>query len=167
MTLITPSHVDIFSPLDAPPLRRKLQILPHILSSTYQPSPERKHWVMSSLENMTFQDSYHPLSQIELFMRELVDAHPETACLINLGRRAEGRDILGLIILRGVDDDSEEDIGGKKRRAEDAKEFGRHSLTHTDLLAYFVHMYFSFLRDLIIYLRQGLPYHTCTSTMWL
>jgi hypothetical protein len=71
---------------------------------------------MSSLENTTFHDSYHPLSQIELFMRELVDAHPETARLINLGRSAEGRDILGLTISRGVDDDSEKDIGGKKRK---------------------------------------------------
>ena len=72
---------------------------------------------MSSLENTTFHDSYHPLSQIELFMRELVDAYPETARLINLGRSAEGRDILGLTISRRDDDDSEEDdIGGKKRK---------------------------------------------------
>ena len=76
---------------------------------------------MSSLENMTFHDSYHPLSQIELFMQELVDGHPETARLINLGWSAEGRDILGLTISSGVDDDREEDIGGKKRRAEDEK----------------------------------------------
>jgi hypothetical protein len=71
---------------------------------------------MSSLENTTFHDSYHPLSQIEFFMKELVDAHPETARLINLGRSAEGRDVLGLTISTGNDDDSEEDIVGKKRK---------------------------------------------------
>ena len=71
---------------------------------------------MSSLENTTFHDSYHPLSQIENFMQELVDAHPETARLINLGRSAEGRDILGLTISTGDDDENEECNGGKKRK---------------------------------------------------
>ena len=53
---------------------------------------------MSSLENTAFHDSYHPLSQIESFMHELVDMHPETARLTNLGRSAEGRNVLGLTI---------------------------------------------------------------------
>jgi hypothetical protein len=63
-----------------PPLPRKLQILPHITTQISVPiiNPHlRKKWIMSSLENTTFHDSYHPLSQIELFMRELVDAHPK------------------------------------------------------------------------------------------
>ena len=97
-------------------------MLPHITTQisvpTINPTGLRKNWVMSSLENTTFHDSYHPLPQTENFMQELVDAHPETARLINLGRSAEGRDILGLTISTGVDDDVEEGngLGGKKRK---------------------------------------------------
>jgi Zinc carboxypeptidase len=76
---------------------------------------------MSSVENTTFHDSYHPLSQIENFMQELVDGHPETARLINFGRSAEGRDILGLTISTG-DDESEEVNGRKKKRKRKQKE---------------------------------------------
>ena len=71
---------------------------------------------MSSLENTTFHDSYHPLSQIESFMHELVDTHPETARLINLGRSAEGRDVLGLTISTGDDNENEEDNGEKRKK---------------------------------------------------
>jgi hypothetical protein len=70
---------------------------------------------MSSLENTTFHDSYHPLSQIESFMQDLADAHPETASLIKFGRSAEGRDILGLTISTG-DDESDEVDGAKKKK---------------------------------------------------
>ena len=70
---------------------------------------------MSSLENTTFHDSYHPLSQVENFMQELVDAHPEIARLINLGRSAERRDVLGLTLSTGDEDESEECIGGQKK----------------------------------------------------
>jgi hypothetical protein len=76
---------------------------------------------MSSLENTTFHDSYPPLSQIESFMQELVDMYPETARLVNLGRSAEGRDILGLTISTGDDDESEEGDGEKKKRKKKKK----------------------------------------------
>ena len=48
-------------------------------------------------------------------MQELADAHPDTAHLINFGRSAEGRDILGLTISTG-DDESEDVNGGKKKK---------------------------------------------------
>ena len=76
---------------------------------------------MSTLENTTFHDSYHPLSQIESFMLELVDTHPETARLINLGRSAEGRDVLGLTISTGYDDESEEDNAETRSRRKKKK----------------------------------------------
>jgi Zinc carboxypeptidase len=94
-------------------------MLPHITTQISVPiiNPTHliKNWVMSSLENTTFHDSYHPLSQIEIFMQELVDSHPETARLTNFGRSAEGRDILGLTISTG-DDESEEVNGRKKKK---------------------------------------------------
>ena len=79
------------------------------------PNHLRKNWVISSLENTTFHNSYHPLSQIENFMQELVDAHPEIARLVKFGRSAEGRDIQGLTISTG-DDEREEVNGGKKKK---------------------------------------------------
>ena len=39
-----------------------------------------------------------------IFMQELIDTHPETARLVNFGRSAEGRDILGLTISTGEDE---------------------------------------------------------------
>ena len=102
-------------------------MLPHITTQisvpTINPTHLRKNWVVSSLENTTFHDSYHPLPQIENFMQELVDAHPETARLINLGRSAEGRDILGLTISTGDDDKVDDCNGlGEKRKKKGQKE---------------------------------------------
>ena len=103
-------------------------MLPHITTQIsvpiINPTHLGKNWVMSTLENTTFHDSYHPLPQIENFMQELVDAHPETARLINLGRSAEGRDILGLTISIGDDDESEEFNGEKKKRKKKKKKKG-------------------------------------------
>ncbi|KAF8799186.1 peptidase M14 [Phlegmacium glaucopus] len=114
----TPSYVDIFSPLDAPPLPSEMRTLPHITTQISvpitTPIPLTTNWDLHSLENTTFHDSYHPLSQIESFMQELADAHPNTARLISIGRSAQGRDIFGLTI--SARDKSEKDHGKKNKR---------------------------------------------------
>ena len=62
----TPSYINLFSPLDAPPLPCKLQDLPHvttqILAPFITPTHLTKKWDTLSLENTTFHESYHPLS---------------------------------------------------------------------------------------------------------
>ena len=65
------------------------------------------------MENTTFHESYHPLSQIEDFMREIADAYPQTASLINIGRSAEGRDIFALTISA---EEIVEDYGERKKK---------------------------------------------------
>ena len=116
----TPSYIDIFSPLDAPPLPPTLQSLPHITTQISAPVISTNHlktdWNLSSLENTTFHDSYHPLSQIENFMRDLADTHPQIAHLNILGRTAEGRDIFGLTISTGLYDDEHKETKKKKKK---------------------------------------------------
>jgi len=80
-----------------------------------------KNWDMSSLENTTFHDSYRPLPQIEFFMKELVDTHPETVRLINIGRSAEGRDIFGLTISAGENDKSGQEIAENRKKKKKKK----------------------------------------------
>ena len=100
-------------------------MLPHTTTQIsipiINPTDLRKNWVMSSLENTTFHESYHTLSQIENFMQELVDAHPETARLINLGRSSEGRNVLGLTISTGDNVESEEGNLWKKKKKKGPK----------------------------------------------
>ena len=82
-----PWHLACYSivrrPLDAFPLPRKLHYLPHVTTQISVPfiSPThlRKKRDLSSLENTTSHESYHPLSRIEDFIQEMTNAYPQTA----------------------------------------------------------------------------------------
>ena len=54
-------------------------------------------------------------------MRQLADRHPETMRLINLGRSAEGRDVLGLTISEAEEEEREEGNGTKKKKKKKKK----------------------------------------------
>ena len=73
------------------------------------------------MENTTFHESYHPLSQIEDFMRELADTYPQTASLISIGRSAEGRDIFALTISA---EEIVEDFGERKTLGRQREKLG-------------------------------------------
>ena len=81
-------------------------------------------WDLSSLENTTFHDSYHPLSQIEQFLQQLAHMHAETARLINIGRSAEGRNIFGLTISTGNGESEQGTVEKKKVRRTKGEKFG-------------------------------------------
>lgn len=51
-----------------------------------------------SPSNATFHARYHPLAEIEGFMRELAAAYPEQAAIVPLGHSGEGREMLALEI---------------------------------------------------------------------
>ena len=51
-----------------------------------------------SPSNATFHARYHPLDEIESFMRELAAAYPDQAAIVPLGHSGEGREMLALEI---------------------------------------------------------------------
>ncbi|KAF8148038.1 peptidase M14 [Crassisporium funariophilum] len=117
----TDSYVDIYSPPDSLTLPTELRDLPHtttpISSETPTPRKLQTAWDSISLENTTFHDTYHPLYEIESFMRQLNSTHANFR-LANLGHTAEGREMLGLTISNGP---YEEEEGKKKKKKKKGK----------------------------------------------
>jgi hypothetical protein len=59
----------------------------------------RRHWdVLLSPSNATFHERYHPLEEIESFVRDLVAAYPRQLSLVPLGHSGEGREMFALEI---------------------------------------------------------------------
>ncbi|KAH9896913.1 hypothetical protein C8Q73DRAFT_687752 [Cubamyces lactineus] len=58
-------------------------------------------WNLSTLANSTYHSVYHPLYEIEDFMRDLANTYPHVVELINIGHSAEGREMIAMHLSRG------------------------------------------------------------------
>jgi len=72
----------------------------------------RSEWNITSLANTTFHEAYHPLFEINSFLNQLSNAHPNITSLLSLGHSAEGRDMTALAISTGPY--KNQGIGGKR-----------------------------------------------------
>jgi len=58
----------------------------------------RVRWDVVSPSNATFHEQYHPLGEIESFMRDLAAAYPRQVTVVRLGHSGEGREMIALEI---------------------------------------------------------------------
>jgi hypothetical protein len=56
------------------------------------------HWDVASPSNATFHARYHPLDEIESFVRDLAAAYPQQVAIVPLGHSGEGREMFALEI---------------------------------------------------------------------
>ena len=66
---------------------------PHIT-----PSEAGTRWDVASPSNATFHTQYHPLDEIQSFVRDLAAAYPNQVTIIPLGHSGEGREMFALEI---------------------------------------------------------------------
>ncbi|KAF8066532.1 peptidase M14 [Lyophyllum atratum] len=123
------SHVDVYSPSSAPALPPALRAIPHALQSNIS-TPEHTtyaartsmEWDRLPLKNTTFHTAYHPLFEIDIFIRELEELHPDLVQVNSLGHSGTGREMLGLTISKGRNATSEDkgprQQGKKKKKPE-------------------------------------------------
>jgi len=121
--------VDIYSPPGGPLLPKELIGMPHTVTSvpTKNSTPRRlrANWETESFTNSSFHDYYHPLDEVELFLKQLSSTHSNTTQLKTIGQSSEGKDIFALSISSGGY--SEEDDTGKKKRR---KKKGKRAIPH-------------------------------------
>ncbi|KAG6885190.1 hypothetical protein C0993_004974 [Termitomyces sp. T159_Od127] len=65
------------------------------------PLRARRGWGLSSLRNATFHEDYHPLSEIDDFVREMAGLRPDLVTVRRVGRSAMGREMVSLVISSG------------------------------------------------------------------
>jgi hypothetical protein len=58
----------------------------------------RSSWDVVSPSNATFHTQYHPLDEIESFVRDLAAAYPKQVSIVPLGHSGEGREMFALEI---------------------------------------------------------------------
>jgi hypothetical protein len=61
----------------------------------------RVRWDVVSPSNATFHEQYHPLGDIENFVRDLAAAYPRQVSVVRLGHSGEGREMIALEITAG------------------------------------------------------------------
>jgi len=73
-------------------------------------------WDLGSLEHTTYHDVYHPLFEIDDFLRLLLELHPNTTRLTNLGHTGQGREMTALTISTTQVRAKTQRMTGKKRK---------------------------------------------------
>lgn len=104
----TPTNVDIYTsslPSELAEAPHKIVSVPPLTRPlfSYTASPQRltdDAWNLSTL-NTSFHETYHPLDGIYSFFDQLVARFPEVTKMVEMGRSAEGRRIMGLSISTG------------------------------------------------------------------
>ncbi|KAF9472375.1 peptidase M14 [Pholiota conissans] len=119
------AFVDVYFPSNEPSLPEELARLPHTMitipSTVSRPLQLQTDWNITSLDNTTFHETYHPLEEVQTFIQQLADAHPNITRLINLGQSAEGRPMQGLTISTGPYNESELERYGRRKGAKKTK----------------------------------------------
>jgi hypothetical protein len=113
----TPSTLDIYFPSSSSPIPRYLTpfpcqssvIPPHSYTPPHRVGDDStSRWNLSTLENNTFHQSYHPLYEIEAFMLELEETFPSHARVVQIGETSEGRVMHALEIFETLPQAQEE-----------------------------------------------------------
>ena len=55
-------------------------------------------WSLISLTNSTYHEDYHPLSEVDHFVDELLEQHPDLVTRASIGHSSEGREMYTLTI---------------------------------------------------------------------
>lgn len=78
---------------------------PQLIPSDLKPSLHTPFDDWSSLQylNSTFHDSYHPLYELEQFIREIAEQYPDLVSIQDLGHSALGREMVGLKVSKPSD----------------------------------------------------------------
>jgi hypothetical protein len=71
----------------------------------------RTRWDVESPSNATFHEQYHPLHEIESFVRDLAAAYPQQVSIVPLGHSGEGREMFALEIAAAGSSSSETNAG--------------------------------------------------------
>ncbi|RDB16475.1 putative metallocarboxypeptidase ecm14 [Hypsizygus marmoreus] len=104
---VSHSHVDVYSPYSGPGLPPPLHLIPHTrvanITAPERTTSSRKYdeWDLNSLQNTTYHAEYHPLYEVDTFMRDLVAIHPDRARILDLGHSGMGREMMGIAISSG------------------------------------------------------------------
>lgn len=75
--------------------------IPHTSSIIEAPRTDLKptapaDWRLESFVNSTYHGKYHPLYEIDRFMQELAELHPNIVKLHNIGHSGQGREMLAM-----------------------------------------------------------------------
>ena len=73
-------------------------------------------WDLGCLENTTYHDVYHPLFEIDDFLRLLSKLHPNTTRLTHLGHTGQGREMIALTISTTERQDETQGMTAKKKK---------------------------------------------------
>lgn len=79
------------------------RLVPHAKPA---PTVDGTHWDVRSPSTAAFHEQYHPLGEIEGFVRDLAAAYPRQVSIVPLGHSGEGREMFALEITAGASTNS-------------------------------------------------------------
>ncbi|KAH8078719.1 peptidase M14 [Cristinia sonorae] len=107
---VASDHVDVYLPPSHEPFSSTFSNLGLHYNDSFIPQsllevPPKgadpfQSWSLISLSNSTFHEDYHPLSDIDEFVDELLRLHPDLISRTNIGHTSEGREMHALTISR-------------------------------------------------------------------
>ncbi|KAI0266398.1 hypothetical protein BC834DRAFT_127101 [Gloeopeniophorella convolvens] len=141
---ISHAHIDVYFPHAAAAQSELGHLPPRLLPSSSHPieaqtplhaqtgraphapaegTQNLRRWELAELANTTFHAHYHPLDDIESFVRDLAAAYPRQVSIVPLGHSGEGREMFALEISAGAppptevshDHNSQVVLGRKKK----------------------------------------------------
>jgi hypothetical protein len=100
---LTPSYIDLYSPPSSLSLPASLLSFPHTETviprpETKRPATARSDWNLTYFANSTYHASYHPLYEVDGFIRDIAALYPDFVHVVELGHSGEGREMLGMRI---------------------------------------------------------------------